>query len=114
MSENMASRAPLNPDEVAKSLYLQQVEQATDLRPFLNEMERVMKSSSSDSDDESSSDGEPRPKVRKSRGDRLVNGVMTTKEGKIIEILTFNTYLRNKMTYVQVISHYLQFVACSL
>lgn len=95
MSENLASRAALNPDEVAKSLYLQQVERATDMRPFLAEMERVMKSSSSDSDDDDSdSEDESMLNVRKSKGDRLVNGVMTTKEGKLS--LCLNWVMKNK------------------
>lgn len=80
MSESIADRALLNPDEVAKSLYLQQIEQATDMRHFLAEMGRVMKSSS-ESDDDSDSDDDM-PKGKRSKGDRLLNGVLTTKEGK--------------------------------
>lgn len=69
---------PIKP-QIAKPVHLQRLEAALDVRPFVNQVERILNSEvGSDSGEESDS------KVTGneiSKGDKIIHGVVTTKQG---------------------------------
>lgn len=80
MTENCVVGKPsLKRHEVAKPIHLQRLEAALDIRPFVNQVEQILNSDGgSDSDDDS--DGKSMGNEM-SKGDRVVHGVVTTKQG---------------------------------
>ncbi|XP_073959810.1 LOW QUALITY PROTEIN: chromatin-remodeling ATPase INO80-like [Choristoneura fumiferana] len=79
MTENCVVGKPsLKRHEVAKPIHLQRLEAALDIRPFVNQVEQILNSDGgSDSDDDS--DGKSMGNEM-SKGDRVVHGVVTTKQ----------------------------------
>ncbi|KPJ17900.1 Putative DNA helicase Ino80 [Papilio machaon] len=78
MSEkSVAGKTVLKPHEVARPLHLQRLEAALDIRPFVNQVERILNSDGgSCSEDDSDSIFEK----EMGRGDKLLHGIVTTKQ----------------------------------
>lgn len=85
MSEKSdAGKTVLKPHEVAKPIHLQRLEAALDIRPFVNQVERILNSDGgSCSEDDSDSIFEK----EMGRGDKLMHGILTTKQGKNLIVL---------------------------
>ncbi|XP_063529749.1 chromatin-remodeling ATPase INO80 isoform X1 [Cydia strobilella] len=79
MTENCVVGKPsLKRHEVARPVHVQRLEAALEIRPFVNQVEQILNSEGgSDSDDDS--DGKSMGNEM-SKGDRVVHGVVTTKQ----------------------------------
>ncbi|XP_041982684.1 chromatin-remodeling ATPase INO80 [Aricia agestis] len=79
MSENSVVRKePLKRHDVARPLHIQRLEAALDVRPFVNQVEKIL-----NSDEESGSDNDSDDKsliLEMSRGDKDMHGVVTSKQ----------------------------------
>lgn len=78
MSDNLVAKTVLKPHEVAKPLHIQRLEAALDVRPFVAQVERIL---NSDGPSDSGDDSDTKSTFNElSKGDRLVHGVVTTKQ----------------------------------
>lgn len=76
----VVGKAVLKRHEVAKPVHIQRVEAALDVRPFVSQVETILKSEvNSDSEDDSDAKS---TNNEMSKGDKLVHGVVTTKQGQ--------------------------------
>lgn len=81
----MVGKTVLKKHEVARPLHLQRLETALDVRPFINQVEKILNSDgASDSDD----DSDINTSNEMSKGDKLFHGVVTTKQGNWISFYT--------------------------
>lgn len=82
MSEkSVVGKTVLKRHEVARPIHIQRLEAALDIRPFVNQVERILNSDGgSDSDDDS--DGKSMANEM-SKGDKDMHGVVTTKQGML-------------------------------
>lgn len=72
-------KAMLKRNEVARPVHIQRLEAALDVRSFVNQVEKFLHSdggSNSDNDSDAKSIGN-----EMSKGDRIMHGVVTTKQG---------------------------------
>lgn len=81
----MVSKTVLKRHEVARPIHIQRLEAALDIRPFVNQVEKILNSDGgSDSDDDSLGKSMPN---EMSKGDKDMHGVVTTKQGMITVFL---------------------------
>lgn len=71
----------LRKDDIAKPLHLQRLEAALDLRPFMSFMDKVFEKDESAKEDSSSEDSQI-SEDDLSQGDKIMHGVVTTKDGE--------------------------------
>lgn len=85
MSEkSLMRKTVLKRHEVARPIHIQRLEAALDIRPFVNQVERILNSDGgSDSDDDS--DGKSMVNEM-SKGDQDMHGVVTTKQGTYVNL----------------------------
>lgn len=90
MSEkSVAGKTVLKPHEVARPIHLQRLEAALDIRPFVNQVENIL-----NSDDGSCSEDDSDSNILEkemSRGDKLMHGILTTKQGKLSIFISIKT-----------------------
>lgn len=81
--------------EASKPVHVQRLEAALDVRPFVAQVERIL---NSDGPTESEDDSDAKSISNEmSKGDRIVHGVVTTKQGKASSIIiTLNILLIRK------------------
>lgn len=70
----------LRKNDIAKPLHLQRLEAALDIRPYMNYMDKIFKNESS-SENHDSSNGSEISDEELSQGNKIIHGVVTTKEG---------------------------------
>lgn len=76
MSEKLARNTVLKKHEVARPVHIQRLEAALDIRSFVSQVERIL-----NSDDQSDSDDDSKSLINEiSRNDRILHGVVTTKQ----------------------------------
>lgn len=81
MAENaLVGKTELRRQEVARPLHIQRLEAALDVRPFVSHVEKIL-NSAGDSGSEDDSDAKSTGNEM-SKGDRILHGVVTTKQGK--------------------------------
>lgn len=79
MSEKLVGKTVLKRHEVARPVHIQRLEAALDVRPFVCQVERIL---NSDEASESDDDSDANSLVNEmSKGDRMLHGVVTTKQG---------------------------------
>lgn len=78
MSEKLVGKAVLKRHEVAKPVHIQRLEAALDVRPFICQVEKIL---NSDGTSETDDDSDKSMINEMSKGDRLVHGVVTSKQG---------------------------------
>ncbi|KAG6451472.1 hypothetical protein O3G_MSEX007172 [Manduca sexta] len=78
MSDKLVGQTVLKRHEVARPVHIQRLEAALDVRPFVCQVERIL---NSDGPSESEDDSDSKSVSNEmSKGDRLVHGVVTTKQ----------------------------------
>lgn len=81
MSEKLVGKTVLKRHEVAKPVHIQRLEAALDVRPFVAQVEKILNSDGPPENDEDSDTKSIYNEM--SKGDKLVHGVVTTKQGEI-------------------------------
>lgn len=85
MSEKLVGKTVLKRHEVARPVHIQRLEASLDVRPFVAQVERILNSDvASDSDDDSDAKSFGN---EMSKGDQMIHGVVTTKQGKWLILL---------------------------
>lgn len=80
MSEKLVGKTVLKRHEVARPVHIQRLEAALDVRPFVGQVESILNSDvASDSEDDSDAKSFGN---EMSKGDRMIHGVVTTKQGE--------------------------------
>ncbi|KAJ0172326.1 hypothetical protein K1T71_012299 [Dendrolimus kikuchii] len=78
MSEKLVGKTILKRHEVAKPVHIQRLEAALDVRPFVAQVEKIL---NSDGPTENDDDSDTKSTYNEmSKGDKLVHGVVTTKQ----------------------------------
>lgn len=81
MTENLVGKPVLKRHEAAKPVHIQRLEAALDVRPFVAQVEKIL---NLDEDSESDDDSDAKSVNNEmSKGDRIVHGVVTTKQGRV-------------------------------
>lgn len=77
--KSLMGKPALKRHEVARPVHIQRLEAALEVRPFVGQVEKILNSEGgSDSDDDSDAKSISN---EMSKGDRIVHGVVTTKQG---------------------------------
>lgn len=88
----LPGKGPAKKPQIAKPVHLQRLEAALDVRPFVNQVERIL---NSEVGSESAEDSDCKVTGNEiSKGDKIIHGVVTTKQGII---LCFSPYLVNNL-----------------
>lgn len=108
MSEkSLMRKTALKRHEVARPIHIQRLEAALDIRPFVNQVERILNSDGgSDSDDDS--DGKSMVNEM-SKGDQDMHGVVTTKQGTYVNL----SHLFSQLNIIESLPHKSQFSSVS-
>ncbi|XP_075984610.1 chromatin-remodeling ATPase INO80 isoform X2 [Anticarsia gemmatalis] len=79
MSDKLVGKTVLKRHEVARPVHIQRLEAALDVRPFVNQVERILTSDVASGASEDDSDAKSIGNEL-SKGDRILHGVVTTKQ----------------------------------
>lgn len=77
--KSVVGKTVLKPHEVARPIHMQRLEAALDIRPFVNQVENILNSDGGSDSEDSDAKGFENELTK---GDRILHGIVTTKQGK--------------------------------